>query len=309
MVIKVLNIVGARPQLMKASVLSRIFNESERFFEILVHTGQHYDANMSSTLMQELFIKVPDYQLTSGGRSEVTMLADQLISIEEIINKEAPDYVISYGDTTTTLAGALAARKLNINHVHVEAGVRNHDMSMPEEVNRVIVDKISDLNFCATDQGIQNLLSEGHQQYSKFTSTIFSGDLMLDCFNVASEKTTPNNAPLEALPEDEEDFVYVTLHRQSNVDNEHSLSEIVSAINLINSDIPVIFPLHPRTRNMLEKFKLSFNFETISPISYVESIKLLQRSRYVITDSGGLVREAFFAKKTKFTSSKTTTMA
>lgn len=282
---------------MKASILSRIFSESERICEILVHTGQHYDLNMSRSLMQDLFTKSPDYQLDSGGKSELSMLAHQVVSIGEIINKEEPNYVISYGDTTTTLAGALAARKLNINHVHVEAGVRNHDMSMPEEVNRILVDKISELNFCATEKSVQNLLKEGHHKHSKFSSTIFSGDLMLDCFIAKSEKIALNDAPLKFLPADGVSFAYATCHRKSNVDFEHKLREIVAALNVISSKIRVVLPLHPRTKNMLEKFKLSFNFETIAPIGYSESIELLQQSSFVITDSGGLLREAFFAKK------------
>jgi UDP-GlcNAc3NAcA epimerase len=297
MVIKVLNIVGARPQLMKASILSGIFSKSERFCEILVHTGQHYDANMSTSLMQELFIKTPDYQLNSRGKSELSMLADLMVSIGEIITKEAPNYVISYGDTTTTLAGALAARKLNINHIHVEAGVRNNDMSMPEEVNRILVDKISILNFCVTDHGVQNLLNEGHKKCSPFSSTIFSGDLMLDCYIAASKKVAINDAPLKSLLANGKDYVYATLHRQSNVDIDYTLREIVAAFNVINSEVSVVMPLHPRTKKMLEEFNLSFNFETIAPLKYAESIDLLHRSCCVITDSGGLVREAFFAKK------------
>ncbi len=281
---------------MKAAVLSKIFSESKRFCEILIHTGQHYDANMSADLMQELFIKMPDYQMNSGGKSELSMLADQIVSIEGIIKKESPDYVISYGDTTTTLAGALSARKMNIKHVHVEAGVRNYDMSMPEEVNRVLVDKISDLNFCATEKSLQNLLSEEGVEQSKFTSAVFSGDLMFDCF-ISQSKNTRDYTYLEELLGKKEDYVYVTLHRQSNVDNEKTLSEIVEAINHINNNIPVILPLHPRTKNMLKKFKISFDFETIAPLSYIESIDVLKHSTYVITDSGGLVREAFFAKK------------
>lgn len=297
MVIKVLSIVGARPQLMKAAVLSKIFAKSKRFIEIIVHTGQHYDTDMSSNLMKELFVKTPDYQINSGGKSELAMLANQLVGIEEILKKESPDYVISYGDTTTTLGGALAARKMNIKHVHVEAGVRNYDMSMPEEVNRVLVDKISNLNFCATEKSMQNLLREKTQRYSKFSSTIFSGDLMLDCFVSYSKKISQNSTHLKGPLGKKAGYTYVTLHRQSNVDNKRSLSDIVEAINIINSRTPVVFPLHPRTRNMLKKYDLCFDFETIAPISYKESLEVLKRSNYVITDSGGLVREAFFAKK------------
>ncbi len=282
---------------MKASVLSKIFNESEKFCEILVHTGQHYDANMSSSLMKELFGKMSDYQLTSGGKSELSMLADLIVNIGDVISKEAPNYVISYGDTTTTLAGALAARKLSVKHVHVEAGVRNYDMSMPEEVNRVLVDKISDLNFCATEQCVQNLLNEGHQKCLQLSSTIFSGDLMLDCFIATSKNISLNATNLKPLSVVQKDYVYATIHRQSNVDREDKLREIIAALNEINSEIPVVLPLHPRTRKRLEQFKLSFAFNPIFPLSYAESVELLLRSRYVITDSGGLVREAFFAKK------------
>ena len=297
MPIKVLNIVGARPQLMKAAILSKLFDNSDKFCEILVHTGQHYDNNMSSSLMQELFSKAPDYQLTSGGKNELAMLADLIVSIGDLIIKEAPHYVISYGDTTTTLAGAISARKVNVNHVHVEAGVRNYDMRMPEEVNRVLIDKISDLNFCATEQGVKNLLKEGHQSVLQSSSTMFSGDLMLDCYIETSKSSLLNDAHFKLLPLTKKDYVYVTLHRQSNVDNKIKLEEILTALNEINNELTVVFPLHPRTRKRIEEFKCNLAFKPISPISYVESIALLHGSKYVITDSGGLIREAFFAKK------------
>lgn len=297
MVIRVLNIVGARPQLMKACILSSVLGESKRFQEILVHTGQHYDSNMSSGLMRELFTKLPDYQLNSGGKSELEMLSDQVVRIGRIIQEEEPNYVISYGDTTTTLAGALAARKLNVNHVHVEAGVRNYDMHMPEEVNRILVDKISELNFCATKKSVQNLLNEGHQKRSDFSSTIFTGDLMLDCFVRSIDKISRYESSINDGSQENTEYVYVTCHRQSNVDSESKLKEIVHSLNIINAEIPVVLPLHPRTKNMLKKFNLSFSFKTLDPVGYSDSIRLLRNARYVITDSGGIVREAFFARK------------
>jgi len=295
--IKVLSIVGARPQLMKAAVLSKAFKTSKHFFEILIHTGQHFDDNMSSSLISELFDKKPDYQLGSGGKSEITMLAELIVNLAEIIAKERPDYVISYGDTTTTLAGALASRKLNVKHVHVEAGVRNFDMHMPEEVNRVIVDRISDLNFCATQKCLENLRSEGYERVLNPYGSIFSGDLMFECFVEIASRVARDQTILQSIVSPDSNYVYVTLHRQSNVDVEVKLKEIVAALNEINDEIPVVMPLHPRTKKMLREFNLSFSFKTIPPVSYFESIGMIQGCEYVITDSGGLVREAFFAKK------------
>lgn len=295
-IIKVLSVVGARPQLMKAAILSELFDQSDDFAEILIHTGQHYDPNMSSDLLGELFFKAPDYQLECGGVDELKMLSELIVGIADIIEREAPDVVVSYGDTTTTLAGALAARKSNIVHVHVEAGVRNFDMQMPEEVNRVIIDRISDLNFCATERGVRNLIRESVLSGSK-TSHLFSGDLMLDCFIKHSSQATPLIDALQPNNTIDEEYVYVTFHRKSNVDDRRQLGEIVEALNEINSNIRVILPLHPRTKRRLEEFKLNLSFQSIPPVSYYNSLGLIKSASTVITDSGGVVREAFFAKK------------
>ncbi len=297
--IKLLTVIGARPQFMKASMLSKKINLSKDFYEILVHTGQHYNKSMSSTIISELFSRKPDYNLNSGGKDEINMTSYIIEKIKKLILKEKPNYVLVYGDTTTTLAASLSAKKLNIPLVHVEAGVRNYDLNMPEELNRVIVDRISDINFCATKQSLNNLKLEGYLKKTKKNfKVIFCGDLMFDCYNYSKNQIDNNHSLLNKYRDlIKKEYIYCTIHRQSNVDDKLSLTNIVKAVNQIHSKIPIIIPLHHRTRKRLKQFNLNLKCHVIESVSYFESLKLLKNCKFVMTDSGGLVREAFFAKK------------
>jgi len=296
--IKLLTVIGARPQLMKAAMLSKSIDMSDDFNEILVHTGQHYDPAMSSSIISELFNRKPDYFLNSGGKDEISMIAYILEQTKKLILKENPNYVVVYGDTTTTLAAALAAKKLHIPLIHVESGVRNYDLSMPEEFNRIVVDRISDINICVTEHSFENLRREAFVTKEIPSMVTVCGDLMLDCFKFFQSHISKSTSAILILNGlDTKDYIFCTIHRQSNVDNEESLKNIVKALNKIHSQISVIIPLHHRTRMRLKQFNLKLECHVIDPISYLDSLNLMRDCKLVITDSGGLVREAFFSKK------------
>ena len=300
--IKLLTVIGARPQLMKAAMLSKSIDMSNDFSEILVHTGQHYDEAMSSTIIAQIFNKKPDYFLDAGGKDEISMTAYIIEQMKILLNKEKPNYVVVYGDITSTLAAALAAKKMNIALIHIESGVRNYDLSVPEELNRIIVDRISDINICATRHSYENLRKEAFSTKEIPSRISFCGDLMFDCFKFF-EKQRSDNLP-EILISNKlktNDYILCTIHRQSNVDNEKILTNIVKALNKVSINIPVLFPLHHRTRMKLKQFNLKLNCHVIDPVSYFDSLDLIKNSKFVITDSGGLVREAYFSKKLSLT--------
>jgi len=296
--IKLLTVIGARPQLMKAAMLSKSIDMSDDFNEILVHTGQHYDPAMSSSIISELFNRKPDYFLNSGGKDEISMTAYILEQTKKLILKENPNYIVVYGDTTSTLAVALAAKKLHIPLIHVESGVRNYDLSMPEEFNRIVVDRISDINICVTEHSFENLRREAFVTKEIPGMVTVCGDLMLDCFKFFQSHISKSlSSILTQNGLNTKNYILFTIHRQSNVDNKESLKNIVKALNKIHSHIPVLIPLHHRTRMRLEQFNLKLECCVIDPVSYLDSLSLLRDCKFVITDSGGLVREAFFAKK------------
>ncbi len=300
--IKLFTVIGARPQLMKATMLSKSIDKSNDFNEILVHTGQHYDEAMSSTIIAQIFNKKPDYFLDAGDKDEISMIAYIIEQMKILLNKEKPNYVVVYGDTTSTLAAALAAKKMNISLIHVESGVRNYDLSMPEEFNRITVDRISDINFCATKHSFENLQREAFTTKEIPSRISLCGDLMFDCFKFfepSLSKDFPNMLSSNELKIN--DYILCTIHRQSNVDDEKVLGNIVKALNNINNNIPVLIPLHHRTRKRLKQFNLKLNCCVIDPVSYLDSLKLIRNCKFVITDSGGLVREAYFSKKLSLT--------
>lgn len=289
---KVITIVGARPQFVKAATLSRQFSKIG-VEEKLVHTGQHFDANMSEVFFDEMEIPKPKYNLNIHGVSHGAMTGRMLEGIEEILLNEQPDGVLVYGDTNSTVAGALAATKLHIPVVHVEAGLRSFNMEMPEEINRILTDRISNLLFCPTQTAVDNLKAEG---FDKFDNKIIkNGDVMYDAAlfyeNIADKKSTV----LEQINLSE--FVLGTIHRQENTDNPEKLGNIISALNAINKDVPVLVPIHPRTRNILAKNGIVPEFRTIEPVGYFDMIMLLKNCNLVMTDSGGVQKEAFFFKK------------
>lgn len=296
---KIVTIVGARPQFVKAAVISRaiarrneILGAASLIKEIIVHTGQHYDSNMSKVFFDEMKIPKPDYHLGIGGGLQGAMTGQMLEKIEEVLSIEKPDVVLVYGDTNSTLAGALAAAKLHIPIAHVEAGLRSFNMRMPEEINRILTDRISHWLFCPTDIAIKNLNQEGS------TANIHNvGDVMCDAALFYKKIACPTEDILR-ISSDYNDFYLATVHRAENTDDINRLSDIVKALDEIAVKIPVILPLHPRTSNVLRVNGVSFsNVKIIKPIGYFDMISLLDNCNGVFTDSGGVQKEAYFFEK------------
>jgi len=290
-----LTILGARPQFIKASVLSREFKKHPEIQEILVHTGQHFDENMSDVFFREMEIPEPEYNLNINSLSHGAMTGQMLIEIEKVILKEKPDFVMVYGDTNSTLAGALAAKKMNIRVIHVEAGLRSYDMSMPEEINRILTDRISDLLFCPTEQAVRNLKAEG---FDKFDGKIFlTGDIMLDGALYFADKASVQSDILERMKLEDNKYLLCTIHRAENTDDENNLRQIINALNELSREIRIVLPLHPRTKKIIELKKINLSFEPISPAGYLDMLNLIRHSKMILTDSGGLQKEAYFFGK------------
>lgn len=287
---KLVTIIGARPQFIKAAAVSREIAKHENIKEIIVHTGQHFDVNMSEIFFEQMQIPKPDYNLEINSLSHGAMTGRMIEKIEEVLLKERPDWVLVYGDTNSTIAGSLAAKKLHIKVAHVEAGLRSFNRKMPEEINRILTDKISDLLLCPTDLAVTNLLKEGIGNQS-LVKVIKCGDVMQDAAIFYTELA---QKPEIELPEE---FILATIHRAENTDDPERLESIVKALNKINQKIPIILPIHPRTRNILEKNNYRIDFTLIDPVGYLEMIYLLKNCEMVMTDSGGLQKEAFFFQK------------
>lgn len=290
---KIATIVGARPQFIKASTISRVVSNQDKIREVMIHTGQHYDANMSDIFFAELDIRKPDYHLGIGGGTHGENTGRMLEAIEKVLISENPDWVLVYGDTDSTLAGTLAAVKLHIPLAHIEAGLRSFNRRMPEEVNRVLSDHAADLLFAPTQTAVRNLAREGIIG----DKVKLVGDVMYDAtLHYRSQARRPNSVDLlEGTV-----FYLCTIHRAENTDHPERLADIVSMINLISKEITVILPLHPRTVAAIQRMEgISFdhNVQIISPLGYLEMTWLLSNCRLVITDSGGLQKEAFFHRK------------
>ena len=289
---KLLTIIGARPQFIKAAAVSREIKKHKDIKEVIVHTGQHFDTNMSDIFFEELHIPKPDYNLDINGLNHGAMTGQMLEKIEEVLLREKPDWVLVYGDTNSTIAGALAASKLHIKTAHVEAGLRSFNMKMPEEINRILTDRISNILFCPTDKAVENLKDEGFENF-KDCKIIKSGDVMQDAavyYDSFSKK--PENLDIEG------DFVLSTIHRAENTDDEKRLRDIFDALNEIAKTKTIILPLHPRTKKIIQNLNLSAdNIMIIEPVGYLQMVWLLQNCSLVMTDSGGLQKEAFFFKK------------
>ena len=288
---KIVTIVGARPQFVKAAPVSREIRK--HFNEVLVHTGQHYDKNMSQLFFDELEIPEPDVNLEIGSGNHGEQTAQMLVKIEDIIKKNDPAMVLVYGDTNSTLAGALAASKLNIPVAHVEAGLRSFNRDMPEEVNRVLTDRISDRLFCPTRTAVIHLEREG------VTSGVhMTGDVMLDAAMHFAKLAEAKSNALEDLDLKSKEYLLATCHRPQNTDQRETLGDIVDA--MIHSDEKIVFPLHPRTRSYLQRFELMANLEQagniqlIDPVGYLDMIQLEKNARMILTDSGGVQKEAYF---------------
>lgn len=290
MALKILTVLGARPQFVKAAAVSREIATRSNVQEVILHTGQHFDANMSDVFFEELEIPKPDYNLGINSLTHGAMTGRMLEEIEKILLEEKPDVLMVYGDTNSTIAGALAAKKMHIRVAHVEAGLRSFNMAMPEEINRILTDRISDYLFCPTEVAVRNLNNEG---FENIDCAIFrNGDVMQDAALYYSQHSAEKSTVADALELDR--FVLCTVHRQENTDDPDRLKSIVNALNRIHQEVPVVLPLHPRTRGKLEQHGLKLDVKIIDSVGYFDMIELLKRSELVMTDSGGLQKEAFF---------------
>jgi len=286
----IISVVGARPEFIQATPVSRALRKSHQ--EILVHTGQHYDYLMSQTFFDELGIPAPDYNLEVGSGTHAGQTAEILVRFEELVLKEKPDMVIVRGDTNSTLAGALVASKLHIPTVHIEAGERSFDRRMPEEINRLVADQLSSAYFCVSQTAVNQLAKEG------ITKNVFwVGDVMLDA-NISNRPLARQKSTvLSRLELDPGKYGLVTVHRAGNTDDPARLSNIVKALSQVGET--VVFPVHPRTRGALQKVDVQFgdNVRLIEPVGYYDMMVLEENARIIATDSGGVQREAYFLSK------------
>lgn len=291
---KVVTVVGARPQFIKAATVSRAFAHARGFDERIIHTGQHYDDNMSDVFFRELDIPPPARHLGIGSGSHGAQTGRMLEVIEQVLVEEQPGLVLVYGDTNSTLAGALAATKLHIPVAHVEAGLRSYNRRMPEEINRVLTDHMSDVLFAPTRGAAANLAGEGIDE----SRTHLSGDVMYDAALFYAEKAESESTILHELGLSPGEYVLATVHRAENTDEFERLDAIFYGLAATSADIPVVLPLHPRTRAALERERLLGEAEEhlmiIPPAGYLDMVTLETNARLIVTDSGGVQKEAFF---------------
>lgn len=285
---KIIHIVGNRPQFIKLAVLYKALQQTGAFQQEIWHTGQHFSYEMNELFFKELNIPTPtvNFQLQHPSPNQFIGLAAD--AIQEKLTKEKEGIIMLYGDTNSTLAGALAAQRTNIPIVHFEAGVRTADKSMPEEINRVLTDRLAEVNYCCTQQNLQQLKAEG---YGKSISgeTVFTGDLMLDAFLQIPAASSPTKLPNE--------YLLCTIHRAANLEDPQKLGNIINALNALHKEIPIVMPLHPHTQKKITDFSLTAAFDVLPPVGYPQMKQLLANASLVITDSGGASREAYFMKK------------
>ncbi len=313
---KIVTIIGARPQIIKAAAISRAIRNHfpGRIREVIVHTGQHYDQSMSQVFIDELGVPRPDYNLGIGSASHGRQTAGMITGIEAVLEKEKPDYLVVYGDTNSTLAGAVAASKMRIPVAHIEAGLRSFNKSMPEEINRILCDHVSTLLFTPTRTGFDNLVREGFSPDSKPPYTadnpavFHCGDVMFDNSLFFKTIAAEKSSVMEKLELKGKDFVLATIHRDNNTDNPERLTAIFSALNRLasGSGLRVVLPLHPRTRKMmetnleqklLEEVRKNPLLQLVPPVSFLDMIQLESYCSLVVTDSGGVQKEAYFFEK------------
>jgi UDP-N-acetylglucosamine 2-epimerase len=285
---KVISVVGVRPEFVQSSVVSRGLRTKHE--EILIHTGQHYDYQMNKVFFEQLNIPEPRYHLDIGSGSHGYQTGEMIKKVEEVLIKEKPDFVLVYGDTNSTLAGALAASKLHIKTAHVESGLRSFDRSMPEEINRIVTDHCSDILFCSTINALNNLKNEG------ITENVYlTGDVMVDSILYNREIAEKKSNILSELGLKNKEYLVATIHRASNTDNENNLKNIVDAFSELNETI--ILPLHPRTEKFLKTYglynKLKSSVIITKPLGFFEFIKLMNHAKMILTDSGGIQKEAY----------------
>ncbi len=313
---KILTIVGARPQIIKSSAINRSIHEhfSDQLTEVIVHTGQHYDENMSKVFFEEMGIPEPNYNLNVGSGSHGAMTARMLEGLEEIYANEKPDAVLVYGDTNSTIAGALAAIKIHIPVIHVEAGLRSFNKAMPEEVNRIACDHMSTLLFTPTKTGLTNLEKEGFdlshsgKATSDHPNVYLCGDVMYDNSLHFSSISDKSSSILESYELTHENYILCTIHRDSNTDVAENMESIFKALYAlkVQTGLKIVLPIHPRTKNKLkdqlsmdlyEKIDADTDFKIVPPAGFLDIISLEKNARLIVTDSGGLQKEAFFFQK------------
>lgn len=314
--IKIVTIIGARPQIIKAAALSRAIknNFSSQITEIIVHTGQHYDDNMSQVFFDELEIPLPNYNLNVGSGNHGKQTATMISAIEDVLLIENPNAIVLYGDTNSTLAGAMAASKIHIPVIHIEAGLRSFNKSMPEEINRIMCDHVSTLLFSPTKTGFDNLVQEGFLSQTKAPYSIDNpkiyhcGDVMYDNSLFFSKISDVKTSIINDLKLKNNGFILATIHRNNNTDEPIRLNALFKSLNdiSINHQLQIVLPLHPRTSNLLERnlskdlveaIRLNSNFKIISPVSFLEMLALEKNCCLVMTDSGGVQKEAFYFEK------------
>jgi UDP-N-acetylglucosamine 2-epimerase len=292
---KIVTVLGARPQFIKAAILSRELRKNNQ--EIIIHTGQHYDLEMSEVFFKEMGLPDPDYNLEVGSSSHAHQTAEMMIKLEKCFILLNPDIILLYGDTNSTLAAAITAAKLEIPIAHVEAGPRMFDKSVPEEMNRIVTDHLSTLLFAPTEMSMENLKNEG-----LIEGTYLTGDVMLDLFIYFSKKADQNSKILEKLGLKEKNYILATVHRARNTNIKENLKAIMGAFLEVSAEEKIVFPVHPRTIKYLKKYKLfnalnqNSNIQLIKPVGYLDMNLLTRNSKKLVTDSGGLQREAYFAQ-------------
>lgn len=292
--LRVITVVGARPQFIKAAMVSRVLRQCTGMCHVTVHTGQHYDKNMSDVFFEELDIPKPDYNLGIGSATQGAQTGRMLEALEDVLIEEKPDCVVVYGDTNSTLAGALAAAKLHIPVVHVEAGLRSFNRRMPEEINRILTDHASDLLLAPTEAAISNLMHEGFVQ----DRVHLVGDVMYDAALFYAKKAETSSSILERLGLVRREYVLATIHRSENTDNPKRLEAIFKAFAIVSKTVPVVVPMHPRTRAELQARELFGSVAdcicVIDPVGYLDMVMLERNALLIATDSGGVQKEAFF---------------
>lgn len=290
--IKIINVVGARPNFMKIAPIMKAFRANDRIESLLVHTGQHYDEKMSDLFFHQLEIPEPDINLEVGSSSHAVQTSDIMRAFEPVLLEHKPDAVLVVGDVNSTIACGLVAVKLGIRLIHVEAGLRSFDRTMPEEINRILTDCISDILFCTEQSGVDNLVKEGVAKEKIF----LVGNVMIDTL-LANRTKAAESDILDKLGMDGEDFAALTLHRPSNVDDPEVFTGILDALEVIQKDMPVVFPIHPRTLRNLKSFNFESRFEQmpnlklIEPLGYLDFLKIMSCAKLVLTDSGGIQEE------------------
>jgi len=294
---KIALVVGARPNFMKAApLIKKLRKDYSQFDSILIHTGQHYDRQLSELFFEQLEMPEPDIYLGVGSASHAQQTAKIMIELEDSFIKSKIDLVVVFGDVNSTMAAAIVAAKLGIRIAHVEAGLRSFDSAMPEEINRIVTDRLSDFLFVTEPSGMRNLLNEGFPEKKIF----FTGNIMIDSL-VSNLEKAQSSKILSDLSLQSKKYATITLHRPSNVDNSHTLADLLGVIKTVGEKMPVVFPCHPRTRNRIEQFGLLNDVpngavRVIEPLGYLDFLKLQSDSRIVLTDSGGVQEETTYLR-------------